>query len=87
MNVKIKVYGLFRDILGKEMELDLPENANVEDAIRLLCKRYEEFRKDFTDETLLVLNDRVVLRSRSGVEPKPLRSGDVLGIFPPVSGG
>ena len=87
MNVTIKAYGSFRDITGKEMELDLPENANVEDAIRVLCKRYEEFRKDFTDETLLVLNDRVVLRSRGGMEPNLLKDGDVLGIFPPVSGG
>jgi sulfur-carrier protein len=87
MNVTIKAYGSFRDITGKEMELDLPENANVEDAIRVLCKRYKEFRKDFTDETLLVLNDRVVLRSRGGIEPTPLKDGDVLGIFPPVSGG
>jgi sulfur-carrier protein len=87
MKIKIRSFGSFRDILGRECELDLAEPSRVEDAIRILGQRHPEFQKDFTDETLIVLNDRVVLRNRGGIEPKSLSDGDILSIFPPVSGG
>ncbi len=87
MKVKIRSFGSFRDILGKEMELDLASPSRVEDAMQMLRKEYPEFEKDFTDETLIVLNDRVVLRSNGKIEPKDLDERDILAIFPPVSGG
>ena len=83
----IKAFGSFRDILGKEIELEIQESSNVEDAINILSKRYSEFQKDFNDETLLVLNGKVVLRRQGAIEPVTMQKGDILSIFPPVSGG
>jgi molybdopterin synthase sulfur carrier subunit len=87
MKIKIRSYGSFRDILGKEVEIDLMEPSQVEDAIRILRDQHLEFQKDFTDETLIVLNDRVVLRNHGAIESKTLSDGDILSIYPPVSGG
>lgn len=87
MKITVKAFGSFRDILGKEMELNLPESSKVEGAIKILSERYDEFRKDFNDETLLVLNGKVVLRHQGGIEPVVMKEMDTLSIFPPVSGG
>jgi MoaD family protein len=88
MRITVKAFGAFRDILGKEMEMHLPGSTHrVEDAIQILCKRYEGFRKDFSDETLIVLNGKVALRHQGGIELVSLGEGDTRSIFPPVSGG
>lgn len=87
MKITVKAFGSFRDILGKEMNFHLPESSRVDNAIQILCEKYEEFQKDFNDETLIVLNGKVVLRSQGGIESIPLEEGDTLSIFPPVSGG
>ena len=63
------------------------EGLEVADVIRRLREKIEGFAQDFTDETLVVLNDRVVLRDKGQMEPKPVKEGDVIGIFPAVSGG
>jgi molybdopterin converting factor small subunit len=87
VKIIVKAFGSFRDVLGQEMELDLPELSKVQNAIQVLCKQYQEFCKDFNDETLIVLNGKVVLRHQGSIEPIPLKERDSLAIFPPVSGG
>ena len=87
MKIRVRFFGSFRDLAGREIEMAIEERLEVGDVIHLLQERIEGFTRDFTEETLIVLNDRVVLRNRGDIEAKPVRDGDVIGIFPPVSGG
>lgn len=69
------------------MDMTVAEGLEVCDVVRLLGEKIQGFAQDFNDETLVVLNDRVVLRDKGRMEPKRVQEGDVIGIFPAVSGG
>ncbi len=59
---------------GKAFEVDLPENANVSDLI--------DFLKIPLEETHIIFINSIIQEPLS-----LLKSGDVVGIFPPVGGG
>ncbi|MBW2058966.1 MAG: MoaD/ThiS family protein [Deltaproteobacteria bacterium] len=87
MRIRVRFFGSFRDLAGEEIHMTVADGLVVADVVRLLQERIEGFADDFDDETLVVLNDRVVLRNRGEMEPKQVKEGDVIGIFPAVSGG
>jgi len=87
MKIRVRFFGSFRDLAGKEMEITVAEDLEVGDVVRLLGEKIVGFAQDFNDETLVVLNDKVVLRNKGQMESKPVKEGDVIGIFPAVSGG
>jgi len=87
MKIRVRFFGSFRDLAGKEIEMTVAEGLEVADVVRLLEEEIEGFAQDFNDETLVVLDDRVVLRDKGQIESKPVKEGDVIGIFPAVSGG
>lgn len=87
MKIRVRFFGPFEDLAGKEIDLTVPSGIDVGGVIRLLQERIEGFAQDFSDETLVVLNDRVVLRNEGRFEPRVVNEGDVIGIFPAVSGG
>ena len=76
MKVKIKLFASLRQFGRDEQEVDLPDNATIEDAIKLLkINLPEKFP---------------LLRIVNG-EHKPathqLKDGDELALFPPIAGG
>jgi molybdopterin converting factor small subunit len=76
MKVKIKLFASLRQFGRDEQEVDLPDNATIEDAIKLIkINLPEKFP---------------LLRIVNG-EHKPsthqLKDGDELALFPPIAGG
>jgi molybdopterin converting factor small subunit len=74
MKVKIKLFATLRKFGPEEQEVDLPENATVEDAINLL-NLPEKFP---------------LLKIVNGEHRPPkhlLKDGDELALFPPIAGG
>lgn len=74
MRVKIKLFATLRKFGPEEQEVDLPDNATIEDAINLL-------KLPVKISLLKIVN---------GEHRPPkylLKDGDELALFPPIAGG
>ncbi len=84
MNIRVKAFSVFTDVLGKELVLEIPgrETISLDELIDLLTKKYSELSKllDKIEYILLVNGKRVD-------EKYILRNGDEVAILPPASGG
>jgi len=75
LKVKVKLYGAFGDRFEQsQLELDLPEDATVQDAVEVLPVQDRLY--------LYIVRDGIRLD-----QDVLLRDGDELLIFPPVTGG
>ena len=74
MKVKIKLFATLRKFGPDEQEVELSENATVEDAIELL-NLPEKF------PLLKIVN------GEHRPSKHPLKEGDELALFPPIAGG
>lgn len=81
MLIKVKLFALYRERAGfSEIPLELPEAATVRDALNELLKRAPAL-EGILDRAFIAVNRRYV-------KPEsPLKDGDELAVFPPVSGG
>ena len=81
MNIKVKLFASFRDIVGaKEEELEIEEGMTVRDLLEEYISRFPEMAK-FRDHIVLSVNREY------GAPSKPLLDGDEVSFLPPVSGG
>lgn len=78
---------------NKILEIQLPESANVRDALNQLCTRYGRPLENRLFDSNRQLNRGItafvngcVIWAREGLDT-PLHNGDELLIFPPVGGG
>ena len=92
MLVKVRAFAQFREILGKEMDMNIPEGSTVLSLLRSIGSSSPAFREQAfsgsggpNDYFLLMIN-------RKRIDPLndlsiPLNEGDELAILPPVAGG
>ena len=81
MRIKVKVFASIKDICGfSEKELIVSDSIKVNEVIDLFVKGNQEFlaRKN---SLLIAVNEEYCSMD------KTLEDGDVMAIFPPVSGG
>ncbi|AEC52155.1 molybdopterin converting factor, subunit 1 [Pyrococcus sp. NA2] len=89
MRIRVRYFARFRDLAGVSEEvIELPKGATVKDLIEEIKRRHERFKtevfgEDFDEDAdvNIAVNGRYV-----SLEEK-LKDGDVVGVFPPVSGG
>lgn len=74
MKVTVKLFATFRDGRQKIMEMDLNENATVQNVI-------DELGIANSDVAILLVN------GRDGTFDKALMNNDIVSLFPPVGGG
>jgi molybdopterin converting factor small subunit len=74
MKVRIKLFATLRNYGPEEQETELPDNATLEDAIKLLK----------LPEKIPVL--KIVNGEHRNLN-HPLKEGDEIAIFPPIAGG
>lgn len=74
MKVKIKLFASLRNFGPEEQEVELPENATLEDAIKLLN----------LPEKIPML--KIVNGEHRNIE-HTLKEGDEIALFPPIAGG
>jgi molybdopterin synthase sulfur carrier subunit len=95
INVKVKVFADFRDILGiKETDLQLPSNITVRSLVQTLSDKYSQGkleREVFDGSGKLQKYVKILVNERDvdfldGLSTQ-LKDGDVLAMFPPVAGG
>jgi len=82
VRVRLLFFGAARDVAGaNEIELDLKTPATAHSALEEIRARYPELRR-FGRSLLFAINQEYAQ------EPDmPIREGDELAVFPPVSGG
>jgi sulfur-carrier protein len=92
MLVKVRAFAGFREILGKELELDVEEGSTVRDFLDKLAIDNRRFKDEAFDESgqlrdyVLLMKNRKRIDSKEDLSTK-LKEGDELAIFPPVAGG
>ena len=80
MKITVKLFAIGRDLVGKnEVDLTLPDNAVVQQALDQLNTEYPKFRELTT--YMIAVNMEYADKSTR------LNDGDELAIIPPVSGG
>jgi len=81
MKIKIKVFASIRDICGfNEKELIVSDLIKVNDVVDLFIKSNHELSAK-RDDFLIAVNEEYCAPDMI------LKDGDILAIFPPVSGG
>ena len=92
MNVRIRAFARFREIIGGENTLELHDGTSVLGALKSLSAGSKDFRDACFDRegtiaphvVLMINGKRISGRDR---EALVLHDGDELAIFPPVAGG
>lgn len=92
MSVRVEISGRLRDYCGEQDEIAVAAGS-VEEALGELAERFPALHRSVCDETgavrrhvNLFVNSEWVTRAPAGLG-QPLRPGDVLTIWPAVSGG
>ncbi len=81
MRIKIKVFASVRDICGfNEKELIVSDSIKVNEVLDLFIKGNQELSEK-KDTLLIAVNEEYCSVERT------LSEGDIMAIFPPVSGG
>lgn len=79
MKVHIKYYAKYRDLTGRrEEDMDV-DGMTVRELLTLLRERYPQIKND--SASLIALNNE--FRS----DETMISEGDIISVFPPVSGG
>ena len=92
MKVNVLAFAAFREILGREREVELPGGASVRELLEALASGSPRFREAAFEPDGL-LRDYVLLmvnRKRIDLEKdlsRVMADGDELAIFPPLAGG
>lgn len=81
MRVSVRLFARYREAAGRErLDVDLPDGGTVESAWAAVVDRHPELRQ-YRPYTLFAVGHDYVAPEH------PLRPGDELCLFPPVSGG
>ena len=88
MKVTVRYFARYRSLVGKgEEEVELPEGATVMDLIEEIKKMHPVLRNEVFAEDDDLADVNVSRNGRYVRFDEILKEGDVVAIFPPVSGG
>lgn len=81
MRVKVKLFAVFRDIVGaKEEDLDIDPDTTVQQLLEQYISRFPQMDR-FRDHIILSVNRDY------GSPQRKIKEGDEVSFLPPVSGG
>ncbi|MCX8206918.1 MAG: MoaD/ThiS family protein [Methanothrix sp.] len=92
MRIKIRAFASFREILGREMLVEIESGSRVSDLINHLCKIKPDLRRALFSDTGELRDYFIIMLNRRRLDlPKDLEAAisdnDEVAIFPPVAGG
>ena len=92
MIVHIRAFAYFRDILGRDLEVELEDGSTVKELLDSLCKSHQKMKSALLDESgnvreyVILMKNRKNVDSLEGLKTK-LSEGDEVAILPPIAGG
>lgn len=92
MRIKIRAFASFRDVLGKEMVVEIDRGSKVSDLLYHLCEIKPELREMLFDDTGELRDYFIIMLNRRRLDlPGDLKAdisdNSEVAIFPPVAGG
>ncbi len=92
MIVHIRPFANFRDILGKDLRVELEDGSTVKELLDSLCTSHHRLKSAVFDgsgkvqEYVILMKNRKDVDSLEGLETM-LSDGDEVAILPPIAGG
>lgn len=92
MIIKIRSFANFRDILGRDLLVELKDGSRVRDLLDALTSTRHRLKSALYDESgqiqeyVILMKNRKDIASLDGLETK-LSEGDEVAILPPIAGG
>lgn len=81
MNLNVRLFATLKDYAGaSQVSVDVGESATVSDLLDSLTRQYPAIEPSL-QSILISVNQEYAERNQ------PIRSGDEIALFPPVSGG
>lgn len=92
MKVKVKVFATLREVMDKEIDLDLPESISISSLLNVLCDRYPGLYGELFDAPGTLKKFVNILKNGRNVYfinglDTVLDDGDTIAMFPPLAGG
>lgn len=92
MIAKVRAFANFREILGRELDVELKGKNTVRDLLEDLCQSHSQLYDMIFDESGKLRNDVILMKNRQNIElfdglQTLIEKGDEIAIFPPVAGG
>lgn len=92
MLVKVRAFAGFREILGKDLELDIEKGSTIADLLNELAASSQAFKESAFDDSGRLQDYVLLMLNKKRIDPRQdlsteMHEGDELAIFPPVAGG
>ena len=92
MRVQVKAFAGFREILGPDIALELPEGSTLTGLLEGLGRRSPGIQKTLFDDQGTPLKSVIIMvnkkrQTRAEFVSRELYDGDEVAIYPPVAGG
>jgi molybdopterin synthase sulfur carrier subunit len=92
VRVKVRTFSSFREILGGDMEMELPEGATMQSLILFLSVKNPRFEEEAFNHSGELKGHLLLMINRKRIDPAAdlevtLCHGDEVALFPPVAGG
>jgi molybdopterin synthase sulfur carrier subunit len=92
MIIHVRSFASFRDILGKELSVELKDGSTVKDLLENLISTRQRLKSAIFDESGKVREYVILMKNRKNIESlggldTELAEGDEVAILPPVAGG
>lgn len=92
MIIHVRSFASFRDILGKELSVELKDGSTVKDLLDDLIATRQRLKSAIFDESGKVREYVILMKNRKNIESlggldTELAEGDEVAILPPVAGG
>lgn len=92
MLIHVRSFASFRDILGKELDVELKDGSTVRDLLDDLTSTRQRLRSAVFDESGKVREYVILMKNKKNIESlngldTELAEGDEVAILPPVAGG
>ncbi len=92
MIIHVRAFANFREILGKDLQVELKDKSKIKDLLGSLCASHQRMKSAIFDDSGVVREYVVLMKNRrditslEGLETT-LSEGDEVAILPPVAGG
>ncbi len=92
MRIKVVAFASFREIIGRERELNLDDGATVREVLEELARKSPRFRDAAFEENGAVRDYVLLMVNRKRIDSlqeqsRTLFDGDEVAVFPPLAGG